>query len=240
MSEDRNSCPRCADYDRVVEEVENLKQQRPKEVKSLLDDCEKTRSQLQKKVTTMTVVAAVTGAVLGKEFVDKVADYIDSFNNATGLNLPTTVGMSTPAPLVAPDQKEIKSEEEDEKEEDEKEDKDLPYLPGGLLPEYANSSPFGFYETYDDDSLSSILQYPSLGQIVGSAELSEPDVVDLFDMTDSMNMFTPTDPPLLAVRWPMDQSELLYTIPSEPIVVPTPSSLFAFLFVLPFTRTRRR
>ena len=56
MSEDRNSCPRCADYDRVVEEVENLKQQRTKEVKSLLDDCEQTRSQLQKKVTTMTVV----------------------------------------------------------------------------------------------------------------------------------------------------------------------------------------
>lgn len=239
MSEDRNSCPRCADYDRVVEEVENLKQQRTKEVKSLLDDCEKTRSQLQKKVTTMTVVAAVTGAVLGKEFVDKVADYIDSFNNATGLNLPNTVGMATPAPLVAPDQKEIKNEEKDEKEEDEKEDKDLPYLPGGLLPEYANSSPFGFYETYDD-SLSSILQYPSLGQIVRSAELSEPDMVDLVDITNSMNIFTPTDPPLLAVRWPMDQSELIYTIRPEPFVIPAPSSLFAFLFVLPFMRTRRR
>ena len=102
----------------MVEEVENLKQQRTKEVKSLLDDCEQTRSQLQKKVTTMTVVVAVTGAVLGKEFVDKVADYIDSFNNATGLNLPTSMSMATPAD--SPPQPPQQQDKQDEKKEEEK------------------------------------------------------------------------------------------------------------------------
>ena len=125
MSEDRNSCPRCADYDRVVEEVENLKSKERKRSRVFLMTASKlVRNSRKPTVTTMTVVAAVTGADFVKEFVDKVADYIDSFNNATGLNLPTSKWVCRQHQQHSPPQPPQQQDKQDEKKEEEKDEED--------------------------------------------------------------------------------------------------------------------
>ena len=236
MSEDRNSCPRCADYDRVVEEVENLKQQRTKEVKSLLDDCEQTRSQLQKKVTTMTVVAAVTGAVLGKEFVDKVADYIDSFNNATGLNLPTSVGLATPAtsPPQPPQQQDKQDEKkEEEKDEEDKGEREPPFLPGTLLPLSPDTALASLDEVFDDSIIDAFL---GSSQVSLSALVEEETDEELMEMMELEMALMLDTPPIIEIPLPYEE---FIDIP-QAAFVPAPSTLTMFLLPLSLVRTRRR
>ena len=236
MSEDRNSCPRCADYDRVVEEVENLKQQRTKEVKSLLDDCEQTRSQLQKKVTTMTVVAAVTGAVLGKEFVDKVADYIDSFNNATGLNLPTSMSMATPAdsPPQPPQQQDKQDEKQEEKDEEDKDERELPFLPGPLLPLTRDTALASLDEVFNDDVIDA---WFGSSQVSLSALEEEETDEELMEELVEIEMAIMLDtPPLVEFQLPYEE----FIDTPQAAFIPAPSTLTMFLLPLSFARTRRR
>ena len=81
-------CPRCDDYDEVVEELKKEKEHRDRESKDALRKCEEKHKNkdakiqgLQKKILTMTIIAVVAGTIVGKEFVDKIAAYIESFNS---------------------------------------------------------------------------------------------------------------------------------------------------------------
>mgnify|MGYP003139388489 CR=1 FL=1 len=219
MSEDRNSCPRCADYDRVVEE-----------------DCEQTRSQLQKKVTTMTVVAAVTGAVLGKEFVDKVADYIDSFNNATGLNLPTPMSMATPAdsPPQPPQQQDKQDEKKEEKDEEDKDERELPFLPGPLLPLTRDTALASLDEVFNDDVIDA---WFGSSQVSLSALEEEETEEELMEELVELEMAIMLDTPSL-VEFQLPYEEFIDT--PQAAFIPAPSTLTMFLLPLSFARTRRR
>ena len=77
---DTEGCPRCQDYDKVKDELESNKRKSQEEQKSALKKCEDSKAQLQKKLLTVGAAAVIAGTVLGKEFVDKIASYIESFN----------------------------------------------------------------------------------------------------------------------------------------------------------------
>ena len=86
MVDDR--CPRCDDYDEVVEELKKEKDARERGAKDELRKCEeknKSRDKkiktLEKKILTMTIAAVVGGTIVGKDVLDKIAEYIQSFNS---------------------------------------------------------------------------------------------------------------------------------------------------------------
>jgi len=81
-------CPRCDDYDEVVEELKKEKGNREQRTKSELQRCEDRHKKkdtkikgMEKKILTMTIIAVVAGTVLGKDFIDQIASYINSFNS---------------------------------------------------------------------------------------------------------------------------------------------------------------
>jgi hypothetical protein len=90
-------CPRCRDYEDLKRELENQKERlKEKQNKDLLS-CEKEKKALQKKVLQFGAAAVIGGTILGKEFVDTVASYIESFSNVTNVmpNLPVDLVSST-------------------------------------------------------------------------------------------------------------------------------------------------
>jgi len=85
---DSDKCPRCDDYDDVVEELKKEKDTRERGSKDELRRCEeknKSRDKkirgLEKKILTITVAAVVGGTIVGKDVLDKIASYIQSFNS---------------------------------------------------------------------------------------------------------------------------------------------------------------
>ena len=123
MLENDNGCDRCRDYDKVREELENTKRKSTEDQKNALKRCEDSKSQLQKKLLSVGAAAVIGGTILGKDLVDKIAEYIESFNTvknaASGL-----VGMADPpvdVPIV-----EVKEEPKEVKEEPKKKPKAKP------------------------------------------------------------------------------------------------------------------
>ena len=83
-----DKCPRCDDYDEVTEELKKEKENRERGAKDELRKCEDTNKSrnkkikgLEKKILTITIIAVVAGTVLGKEVLDKIASYLESFNS---------------------------------------------------------------------------------------------------------------------------------------------------------------
>ena len=74
-------CPRCSDYEDIKEELEETKRKAEKEAKDSLEKCERERKKMKKQLLVVGVVGIVAGTLLGKEFVDKVASYIESLNS---------------------------------------------------------------------------------------------------------------------------------------------------------------
>ena len=112
----QEGCPRCKDYESIKEQLENEKSQRNKDVKDKLKVCEDRSSVLQKKLMMTGAAAVIGGTILGKDFVDKIAEYINSFNSvknaASGL-----IGAAPPVsvpPVIA--QIDPPKEEKEEKE----------------------------------------------------------------------------------------------------------------------------
>ena len=87
-NESLEGCPRCSDYDEVVEELKKEKDTREQKAKSELLKCEERHKKkdtkikgLEKKVLAMTIAAVVGGTIVGKEFIDEIASYLKSFNS---------------------------------------------------------------------------------------------------------------------------------------------------------------
>ncbi len=119
MNQEESRCPRCSDYDKVKEELENNKRTSDKEVKDSLKNCESQKKKLQKQLLTAGAIAIIAGTILGKDFVDKVADYINSFNDVKN-KATDLIGATIPIPIEQPTEvATIEKEEEIQK----------PYLP---------------------------------------------------------------------------------------------------------------
>ncbi len=110
-NESLEGCPRCGDYDKIKDELESNKRKSQDEQKNALKRCEDSKKQLQKKLLTIGAAAIVAGTILGKDFVDKIADYIDSFNDVKSGASKLVGQADTPAPPQVA-KKEEKQEEE--------------------------------------------------------------------------------------------------------------------------------
>tara|TARA_Y100001937_G_scaffold123972_1_gene187865 strand:+ start:1335 stop:2078 length:744 start_codon:yes stop_codon:yes gene_type:complete len=118
---DTEGCPRCQDYDKVKDELESNKRKSQEEQKSALKKCEDSKAQLQKKLLTVGAAAVIAGTVLGKEFVDKIASYIESFNKVkdgaaqlvSQADPPADVGLDAPQETDEPNEEEKEDEKED-------------------------------------------------------------------------------------------------------------------------------
>lgn len=100
MNNEDQGCPRCSDYDQLKDELEHNKKNADREVKDSLKKCETEKKKIQKQLLGIGAVAIVAGTVLGKEFVDKVAEWIESFNSAknAATNLIGSADTASPAP----------------------------------------------------------------------------------------------------------------------------------------------
>ena len=110
-NESLEGCPRCGDYDKIKDELESNKRKSQDEQKNALKRCEDSKKQLQKKLLTIGAIAIVAGTILGKDFVDKIADYIDSFNDVKSGASKLVGQADTPAPPQVA--KEDKKQEEE-------------------------------------------------------------------------------------------------------------------------------
>ena len=122
-----DGCPRCQDYDKVKDELDSSKRRAQDDQKSALKKCEDSRTHLQKKLLTVGAAAVVGGTILGKDFVDKIAEYIESFNQVKD-GASKLIGQADPPPLPDLAQNEDATDKE-EKEED-TEEKEYTYRPG--------------------------------------------------------------------------------------------------------------
>lgn len=111
-----NRCPRCNDYDEVVEELKKEKDSRERGAKDELRKCEeknKTRDKkikgLEKKILTMTIAAVIGGTIVGKDVLDKITQYIQSFNSIkdAATKLTTSVDNDSNKEVVKNDDEQI-------------------------------------------------------------------------------------------------------------------------------------
>ena len=112
-------CPRCDDYDEVVEELKKEKDSHEQKTKSELHKCEERHKKkdtkikgLEKKILTMTIAAVVGGTIIGKEFIDEIASYLKSFNSVK--NAADALSGSLPVITVSKNDEENESEEMEE------------------------------------------------------------------------------------------------------------------------------
>tara|TARA_Y100001937_G_scaffold51780_1_gene71841 strand:- start:4535 stop:5230 length:696 start_codon:yes stop_codon:yes gene_type:complete len=73
-------CPYCSDYKELKQELEETKRNAEKETKDSLKKCECEKKKLRSKLIKLGIIIIIAGTLLGKEFVDKVSEYLDSFN----------------------------------------------------------------------------------------------------------------------------------------------------------------
>tara|TARA_R110000824_G_scaffold164452_2_gene340700 strand:- start:143 stop:853 length:711 start_codon:yes stop_codon:yes gene_type:complete len=113
-SDTTEGCDRCSDYDKVKDELEGNKRKSQDEQKNALKKCETSKTKLQKKLLTVGAAAVVAGTILGKDFVDKVAQYIESFNSVKN-SASKLIGKAD----VSTQQKPVKNDDEAEEYIDE-------------------------------------------------------------------------------------------------------------------------
>ena len=111
-----DKCPRCDDYDEVVEELKKEKDARERGAKDELRKCEeknKSRDKkikgLEKKILTMTIAAVIGGTIVGKDVLDKITQYIQSFNSIkdAATKLTTSVDNDSNKEVVKNDDEQI-------------------------------------------------------------------------------------------------------------------------------------
>lgn len=223
-------CTRCRDYDEIKDELDREKQRAKDEQKNALNDCEEKKSKLQKQLITVGAAAIVGGTILGKEFVDKVASYIESFNKVTNV-VPNVVGSAMP---IGDSSTEDQPDEPDEKEEKKDERRPPSASPAVVVfSPYTNKNPYPIFTMDEEDMGMSSLDDIILDQVLNA---TPPMRVDML-----FEEFTLDIPPQMA--WQMDLplyefSETPSFIGDSASVVPAPGTLYMFAFMM--GRRRRR
>ena len=228
---DQQGCPRCKDYESIKDQLENTKSQREKEVKDKLKSCEDHTKHLQKKLLTVGAAAVIGGTILGKEFVDKIADYIDSFNDVkTGATKLIGAAPSTETATQPVVQAKADEEEKDEKKEDKRDD------PWSLTPPSIAST--GMDELLTSTLVSGLGSYSYLDTLLTEpltpSSLSEE--IDLVSSDFEMGTMFMEVPSILTIDLP--QPEAFSEIPQS-VVVPAPGFL-GFIPMIIFMGGRRR
>ena len=220
-------CTRCRDYDEIKDELEREKQRAKDEQKNALNDCETKRSKLQKQLITVGAAAIVGGTILGKEFVDKVASYIESFNKVTNV-VPNVVGSAMP---IGDSSQKDQPDEPDEKEEKEDERRTPSASPAVVaFSPYTNVNPYPIF-TMDDDMMKSPIE-EMMDQVLNPPPIPTGDLLASFSLDIPPTMTWQMDLPLY------EFSETPSFVGESASVIPAPGTLFVFGFLL--GRRRRR
>tara|TARA_Y100001963_G_C6774761_1_gene446778 strand:+ start:1783 stop:2532 length:750 start_codon:yes stop_codon:yes gene_type:complete len=240
-------CPRCDDYDEVVEELKNEKGKREKDTKDALSKCESKRKHLEKKLLTVGVIAIIAGTILGKDFVDKIADYINSFNKVKNAATSLTSSIEPVTPNTV-----AKKDDTEEDNEDDILDSyaitpaprvvDTSMWPAGLITEPISTVSLITSGMLDMMPLESILYSPNANIMLPYDAIQIHSSEMLYDLTS----FTTIPNELIEAMY-MNERHDLFTIPApygSPIVntpfVPETSTLGVLGIPLFALNKRRR
>ena len=236
---DTEGCTRCRDYDQIKSDLEVERAKTRDHQRTALSDCEATRTNLQRKLTRVGIAAVVGGTVMGKEFVDKIATYIESFNQVVNV-APNLVGSNVPSPggrvgggnssSGVPNSKKGDEEKEEKEEEKKADTPKRPFSP------YTNKNPYPIFASMDPEPVG------PLEKILNDAIATENDQI-LSQLAFGFSDFSNNNRDLFSNQFAMD-----YRIPEVPryssvsiprsSTIPAPGSI-ALLLPLLF-RNRRR
>ena len=247
---DTQGCPRCRDYDEIKSDLQVERAKTRDHQRTALSDCEATKTNLQRKLTRVGIAAVVGGTVMGKEFVDKIATYIESFNqvvnvapNLVGSNITSVGGVAGGSSSSgggsgqkdSEKEKEEEEEEDDEKKEDKDEKKELPKRP---FSPYNNRNPYPIFAAMEPEPVEPLEQ--TLNDILSG----ENDQI-LNELSFGFSGFSDVNRDLFSNQMAMD-----YRIPYIPNYngiptrqssnIPAPASLAVFLLPLLLRNRRRR
>ena len=236
MNNEENGCPRCSDYDQLKDELENNKKNADREVKDSLKKCETERKKVQKQLLTVGACAVVGATVLGKDFIDKVVEYIESFNSVknAATNLVGQADTSTP-PV---EQKDTQKEEDDKEEEKKEEPKKKPNISmptryagyGGFVAPLTQTK-LGIDIFPEEKQKDFMMEYDMVSDMV----YDTMNLTPLQDYTLAYNVEPPFTFPPFEVPYYED-----YAGYSSGSIVPGPGVLAVLGVGLPFIKRRRR
>ena len=218
MSDPTEGCSRCRDYDDLKSELEDQKRESVEKQEDALKNCEASKKHLQKRLLQCGVAAVVAGTILGKEFVDKVASFIESFNKVVDVS-PGEI-LSTAVTEQSP--------EEPPAEEEKKNSPPKKSVPLSMPVLAGYGRPTGFEillgDPYEDTPYltEALLPKVEMDPLVFSSEL--------------LQEFQLTTPPVLAFN---EWETIPFRETPTTMVVPAPGPL-ALLLVSVFTTRRRR
>ena len=219
MSDPTEGCSRCRDYDDLKSELEDQKRESVEKQEDALKNCEASKKHLQKRLLQIGVAAVVAGTILGKEFVDKVASFIESFNKvveiAPGEILSVSITEQSPEEPPA------------EKEEDKKKNPPKKSVPLSMPVLAGYRRPTG-YEIF-------LVPYKDTPYLT-EAFLPEVEVDPLVFSGELLQEFQLMTPPVLAFN---EWETIPFRETPTTMVVPSPGSL-ALLIASVFTARKRR
>jgi hypothetical protein len=237
MNNEENGCPRCSDYDQLKDELEHNKKNADREVKDSLKQCQTEKKKIQKQLLTVGACAVIGGTILGKEFVDKIAEYIESFNSVK--NAATDIiGQATPStpPQGQSDTTEEK-EEKDEKEEKKPNSKPVTrptmYAGSGYSP-YTSKTSIPRIGIFPEEKQNDFIMDPYTEVMLNSI----PPVIE-----DDLLAFSASMPPIETTPFqypPFDIPSYGGYAGSEGYNIPGPGVLGVLGVSLPFINRRRR
>ena len=239
---DTQGCPRCRDYDEIKNDLERQRERSQDHQRTALSDCETARTNLQRKLTRVGIAAVIGGTVMGKEFVDKIASYIESFNqvvnvapNLVGSNINSIgggAGGGSSSGAGSTPKKEQKEEEDKEEEEKKADTPKRPFSP------YTNKNPYPIFASMDPEPVE------PLEKILNDAIAAENDQI-LSQLSFDFSDFDNRNIDLLTNQFAMDYR--IAEVPNYSSVsiprsstIPAPGSLAFLLLPLLFRNRRRR
>ena len=235
-------CSRCSDYDKLKDDLDNLNEKSKNEQREALKSCEHGRELLQKKLLKVGAIAVIGGTVVGKELIDKVAGYIESFNKVTDMisyNTPTfTAPVSPPGVVVAQNDADDK---EDDKKDDKKDKGNKPFVPPFLGPDpydtfaYTGSVLGG--ESYMDPIVESFLTNEMMSLSVLPDQFDMASLIQDFALADSLNTIDYPWTNAFELPSPVGSYDM-----QQAMIIPDAGTGIPFLFAVPvigFMRRRR-
>tara|TARA_R110001583_G_scaffold31062_3_gene106747 strand:+ start:8989 stop:9705 length:717 start_codon:yes stop_codon:yes gene_type:complete len=237
MNDETKGCPRCSDYDKVKQELENNKSNREKETRDALKQCKQSKVKLQKKLLTFGAIAVVAGTILGKDFIDTIANYIKSFNDVK--NNATKLISSTDAPVIEV----VRNEEKPEEKKENESISDNDWYPSlGLVP----AMPIRNFSTNlpSTMSISDVLTLTTIASTPNDTFTMTYDDMPVFMSAERINeltAFSQTFDPEVQFEFYGDL-EIYRTMqaPEAPAIVPSPSTLTLLLLGNALSNSRSR
>ena len=234
-------CTRCSDYDKVKDDFKNLKEKSEDDNREALKQCEQSKDLLQKKLLKIGVVAVIAGTFLGKDFIDKIASYIESFNKVSDvLSLSPTTSEVTPAePEIVVAQNTPPDDDKEEKDTKTPTKIANPYLGISLLYDPMMS----YHNTLLDDSFINentmmMNEFMGMGESLSMPFMNENDISDMLASVKLLfNDYNTFEYPDFTLPY---NDGIMWDQPSVIAVVPGPGVLAPLAFAGVAGRRRRR